>query len=133
MADRRKYLQIALVAFGIIALLLYPLMLVWPSGWAWSPGQHEYEQMIIGIYATLGVFLIAAAREPEAHLSLIWFTVWSSVVHGGIMAVQAVVDHSERDHLVADVPALFIVAVVLGVLTPRRSAAARTGERPPEA
>jgi hypothetical protein len=129
MGGRRKYLQIALVVFGIIALLLYPLMLFWPSGWAWSPGQHEYEQMIIGIYATLGVFLIAAAREPEAHLSLIWFTVWSSVVHGGIMAVHAVVDHSERGHLVADVPALFIVAVVLAILTPRRSAA-RSAERP---
>lgn len=119
---RRMYLQVALVAFGIIALLLYPLMLFWPSGWAWTPGQHEYEQMIVGIYATLGVFLIRASREPEAHLSLIWFTVWSSVVHGGIMAVQAIVDPAERGHLVGDVPALFIVAIVLAVLTPRRAA-----------
>ena len=121
MGDRRKYLQIALVVFGIIALLLYPLMLFWPSGWAWTPGQREYEQMIIGIYATLGVFLIWASREPEAHLSLIWFAVWSSVVHGGIMAMQAIVDQSERGHLLGDVPALFIVAIVLGVLTPRRA------------
>ena len=120
MGDRRRYLQIALLVFGIIALLVYPLMLFWPSGWAWTPGQHEYEQMIIGIYATLGVFLIWASREPEAHLSLIWFTVWSSVVHGGIMAVQAIVDQSERGHLLGDVPALFMVAVVLAVLTPRR-------------
>jgi hypothetical protein len=122
MGDRRKYLQAALLVFGIIALLLYPLMLLWPSGWAWTPGQHEYEQMIIGVYATLGVFLIWASREPEAHLSLIWFTVWSSVVHGGIMAVQAIVDHSERGHLLGDVPALFVVAIVLAVLTPRRAA-----------
>ena len=122
MADRRKYLQIALLAFGIIALLLYPLMLFWPSGWAWTPGQHEYEQMIIGIYATLGVFLIWASREPDAHVSLIWFTVWSSVVHGGIMAIQAIADHSERAHLIGDVPALFIVAIVLAALAPRRAA-----------
>jgi hypothetical protein len=121
MGDRRKYLQIALLVFGIIALLLYPLMLFWPSGWVWTPGQHEYEQMIVGIYATLGAFLIWASREPEAHLSLIWFAVWSSVVHGGIMAMQAIVDHSERGHLLGDVPALFIVAIVLGVLTPRRA------------
>ena len=99
MRDRRKYLQGALLVFGVIALLLYPLMLLWSSGWAWTPGQHEYEQMIIGIYATLGVFLIWASRDPEAHLSLIWFTVWSSVVHGGIMGVQAIVDPTERGHL----------------------------------
>jgi hypothetical protein len=122
MANRRKYLQIALFLFGIVALLLYPLMLFWPSGWAWTPGQHEYEQMIIGIYATLGVFLIWASREPEAHLSLIWFAVWSSVVHGGIMAVQAIVDHSERGHLVGDVPVLFIGAIAVAILTPRRAA-----------
>jgi hypothetical protein len=122
MANRRKYLQIALFVFGILALLLYPLMLFWPSGWAWMPGQHEYELMMVGIYATLGVFLIWASREPEAHLSLIWFAVWSSVVHGGIMAILAIVDHSERGHLIGDVPALFIGAIVLAVLTPRRVA-----------
>jgi hypothetical protein len=124
MNNRRRYLQVALAGFGIIALLLYPLMLLWPSGWAWTPGQHEYEQMIIGIYATLGIFLIWASREPEAHLSLVWFAVWSSAVHGGIMAVQSIVDSAEHGHLVGDVPALFAVAIVLGVLAPRRASTA---------
>ena len=49
---------------------LYPLLRVWPSGWTWQPSQHEYEQMIVGIYATLGVFLLWASRAPRAHLSL---------------------------------------------------------------
>ena len=120
MTNRRRVLQAALVIYGLLALLLYPLMRLWPSGWAWEPAQHEYEQMIVGIYATLGVFLLLAARKPEEHLSLIWFTVWSSVVHGGIMAVQAFSDAGEHGHLVGDVPALFIAAVVLAVLTPRR-------------
>jgi hypothetical protein len=119
MADRSRSLRVALFAFGIAFLLVYPLMVVWPSGWAWQPSQHEYEQMIVGIYATLGLFLIRASREPEAHLSLIWFTVWSSAVHGGIMAVQAIIDPMERGHLPGDVAALFIVAGVLGALTPR--------------
>ncbi|MCC5599756.1 hypothetical protein LC586_11075 [Nostoc sp. CHAB 5714] len=95
-------------------------MKIWPSGWSWSPGQYEYEQMIVGIYATLGVFLLWASRQPEAHLSLIWFTVWSSVVHGLIMAVQAVIDPAERGHLFGDVPALILVAIVLGFLTSRQ-------------
>jgi hypothetical protein len=114
-----KALRISLIVFGIAFLLIYPLMIIWPSGWSWQPGQHEYEQMIIGIYATLGIFLLWAARNPEAHLSLIWFTAWSSAVHGGIMAVQALVDPAERGHLPGDVAALLLVAVVLALLTPR--------------
>ena len=75
--------------------------------------------MILGVYATLGVFLLIAARHPLDHLSLIWFTVWSSVVHAVIMAGQAFVDSEQHGHLLGDVPALFIVAAVLAVLTPR--------------
>ena len=123
MAESRKPLQVALLVTGVAMLLVYPLMLVWPSGWSWQPGQHEYELMITGVYATLGVFLIRAARAPEEHRSLIWFTVWSSVVHGGIMAAQAFVDPAERGHLLGDVPALFLIAIVLGLLAPRRTTA----------
>ena len=118
MENRSQLLRVALVAFGIAFLLIYPLMVVWPSGWAWKPSQHEYEQMIVGIYATLGVFLLWASRQPEAHVSLIWFTVWSSVVHAAIMGVQSIQDTGERGHLVGDVPALILVAVVLAVLMP---------------
>jgi len=78
--------------------------------------------MMVGIYFTLGVFLLLAAREPLRHLSLIWFTVWMSIVHGGIMAVQALSGSQHHGHLLGDVPALFIAAAVLGTLTPRRAA-----------
>lgn len=119
--NRRRYLQVALVVTGLTELLLYPLMRLWPSGWAWSPGQHEYELMLVGIYATLGVFLLLAARNPEAHASLIWFTVWSSVVHAGIMTLQTFADSAEHGHLAGDVPALFLAAAVLAALAPRQS------------
>ena len=119
MDERHRYLRITLVVVGIAFLLIYPLMKIWSSGWSWQPSQYEYEQMIVGIYATLGVFLLWASRKPEAHLSLIWFTVWSSIVHGLIMAVQAVIDPAERGHLLGDVPALILVAIILGFLTPR--------------
>jgi hypothetical protein len=64
-------------------------------------------------------FLLVASRNPAAHTSLIWFTVWSSVVHAVIMAVQALTDGAERGHLLGDVPALLVVAIVLAALTPR--------------
>ena len=115
-----KYLQIALVLVGIIFIAgIYLLMIVWPSGWTWHTGHSDYPLMFVGLYATLGVFLIIAARNPLDHLSLIWFTIWSSVVHGGIMAVQALVNSDSHGHLLGDVPALFIVAALLAVLTPR--------------
>ena len=116
MDERHRYLRIALIVVGIAFLLIYPLTKIWSSGWLWQPGQYEYEQMIVGIYATLGVFLLWASRKPEAHFSLIWFTVWSSVVHGLIMAVHAVIDPAERGHLLGDVPALLLVAIALGFL-----------------
>jgi hypothetical protein len=118
--DRIKYLRVALVAVGLVFLVgVYPLTIVWPSGWAWHTGQSNYLQMILGVYATLGVFLIMASRNPVAHASLIWFTVWSSVVHGGIMAIQSVVNPEHIGHLWGDVPALLVVAAVLAYLMPR--------------
>lgn len=117
--QRLRYLRVALVVVGITCLALYPLMLFWPSGWTWHRGHSDYPMMIVGIYATLGVFLILAARNPLANLSLIWFTVWSSIVHAGIMAVQALSETGQMGHLMGDVPALFVAAVVLATFTPR--------------
>ncbi len=116
-----RYLKIALVLIGAsFVVAIYPLTIFWPSGWAWhTGGPSSYLQMILGIYATLGVFLIIAALNPLEHLSLIWFTVWSSIVHGGIMAVQSLVYPGQIGHLLGDVPVLFLYAAVLSLLTPR--------------
>lgn len=118
--NRMKYLKIALFIVGLIfTFAIYPLTILWPSGWSWNPDQSEYLQMIIGIYFTLGVFLMVASRNPLAHRSLIWFTVWSSFVHGGIMGIQAIVYPNQIGHLSGDVPALLIVALILAFLMPR--------------
>jgi hypothetical protein len=115
--DANRLLRIALIAVGLIFTFgIYPLSIVWPSGWTWGHGHSHYLMMIVGVYATLGIFLLLASRDPQAHSSLIWFTVWSSVVHGAIMAGQSFTDPMESGHLIADVPALFIVAVVLSLL-----------------
>jgi hypothetical protein len=118
----RKLLSIALVLFGATFCLVYPLSMVWPSGWAWHMGmpyESDYFMMIVGVYATLGVFLILAARDPDANRSVIWFTVVSSVVHAAIMAVQAfgtTGGMNHMGHLLGDVPALLLVAIVLSAL-----------------
>jgi hypothetical protein len=115
-------LKAALVIFGIAFLSIYPLAIVWPSGWAWhegAPYSNDYYMMIVGVYAVLGVFLILAARDPQANRSLIWFTAISSIVHGAIMARQSFgmgAGMNHMGHLMGDVPALFLVGIVLGGL-----------------
>jgi hypothetical protein len=75
--------------------------------------------MIMSVHAPLGVFPLLAARNPLPNRSLIWFTVWSSLVHAAIMAAQAIQAPAEHGHLMGDIPALAIVAIVLGLLMPR--------------
>ncbi|MDB5723866.1 MAG: putative rane protein [Novosphingobium sp.] len=122
MFDTNRLLAAALIVFGVIFCLIYPLAVVWPSGWAWhegSPVGSNYYMMIVAIYATLGVFLIRAAKAPAANASLIWFTVVSSIVHAGVMTVQALASPMHHGHLMGDIPALLLVAVVLGGLMGR--------------
>src|SRR3954471_2877037 len=119
MSDRSTLLKLALIVFGVVFCLVYPLAMFWPSGWAWhagAPYESDYFMMIVGLYATLGVFLLNAARNPQANLSLIWFAVWSSAVHAAIMAAQSFGDGHHMGHLAGDVPALLLVAVVLSAL-----------------
>jgi hypothetical protein len=125
-----KLLQLALALFGAVFMLVYPLAILWPSGWAWhvgAPYESDYFVMIAGVYATLGLFLINAARAPLANQSLIWFTIVSSVVHAAIMAVQSFGGdgHMHMGHLLGDVPALLVAAIVLTILI---SASRRDGE-----
>ena len=65
---REKYLKIALVVFGVTFLLIYPLGLIWPSGWLWHGGQGAYYfQMICGIYAVLGIYLITKHKGASEY------------------------------------------------------------------
>jgi hypothetical protein len=121
------YLRMSLVGVGLIFIFgIYALRAVWSSGWVWhTGGQSPYSQMFWGMHATLGIFLLIASRRPLEHRSLIWFTVWSSVVQASIMAAQALVYPQHRAHLYGDVPALLIVSIVLAVATSRGGARGR--------
>lgn len=124
MSKSNPLLSIALIVFGAAFCSLYAMLLIWPSGWAWhegSPASSDYFMMIAGVYATLGVFMFRAARDPAANASLIWFVVWSSLVHALVMGWEAIRNPMMQGHLVGDVPFLLIIAAVLGVLMRRGS------------
>jgi hypothetical protein len=119
-STRIAALRYALIGTGVIFILgIQTLAWVWPSGWSWGVGHSHYWPMIIGVYATLGVFLIRASRDPLANRSLIWFTVWSTVVHALVMGASAIGDPAEKGHLVGDVPAVLILAIALGIVARR--------------
>lgn len=119
-ATRDRSLRMLLVAAGLVFIFgIAALMRLWPAGFAWTPDQAEYRQMFVAVYATLGVFLLLASRDPARYRSLIVFAAWSSIVHGVVMGIQALVDVTERTHLVGDVPALLIIGVAMLALTPR--------------
>ena len=118
--SNHRYLSIVLLLTGVAFIGLYFAGVMFPDAWWWEPRQPEYEQMLMGVYATLGVFAILAARAPTKHLSLIWFIAVSNIVHGGIMLFQAVGDPMDQANLMGDVPALIIVGIAIAILTPMR-------------
>lgn len=122
---RMKYLKIALQVFGVIYIAGVYLMMRWifPEGWSWNPANAAYENMILGVYAVLGIFLFLAAKDPVRDSSLIWFTIWSNIVHAGVMLYYAIINEAERPNIspLGDVPALFLVAGVLWFLMPKKS------------
>jgi amino acid transporter len=118
-----KALRIVLIIVGLIYIFgIYAMMKLMPESWTWGPRQPEYEQMIMGIYATLGFFLLLAAQDPLSNRSLLWFTIVSNLVHGLIMVTQSILDPAELSNMWGDIPALFLIAIVLWVLMPNRAA-----------
>ena len=122
MSKSNPLLSALLIVFGAAFCLLYPMLLIWPSGWSGhqgSPAASDYFMMIAGVYAVLGIFMIRAAKDPLAHASLIWFVVWSSIAHAAVMAWEAFRTPMMTGHLVGDVPFLFVIAIALGLLMSR--------------
>jgi len=119
---KQRLLPPFLIFAGIMSLSAYPLILFWPSGWEWGMEGRHYLYMILVIYATLGVFLILAARNPGAYRSLLLFTAWSSGAHGLLMAGQSFALH-QHGHLIGDVAAMLVLAIGLAVLMPPRTPA----------
>ena len=64
-ANRLLFLRIALIVIGLTFIFgIYTLGIVWPSGWAWGQGHSHYLMMIIGVYATLGIFYSSHREIP---------------------------------------------------------------------
>jgi hypothetical protein len=83
------------------------------------------EAMMLSLYATLGIFLLLAARDPSAHRSVIAFAAWSSFAHAAVMAVMSIQVPTARAEWLITAVALGIIGALLIVLAPGKHIAAR--------
>jgi len=114
---RERALKVVLVLLGLLfSAAVYPLMMM--------VKQDPALAMMMSLYATLGVFLLLAARNPFEHRSLIAFTAWSSFAHATLMAVQAFLNLIPRRELVG-VVVFILIGVALIVLAPAKQSVER--------
>lgn len=116
---RDRALKVLLVLVGLTLLAcVYPLATsLWqgPNGGVSAP-----DQMILGIYFPIGVFMLMAARDPSAHRSLILCFAWSTLGHDAVMWIQAVQGKSMRDDALP-LTVIFVVCVALLALAPQKA------------
>jgi hypothetical protein len=114
---RERALKIVLVVVGVLfCAALYPLVLM--------VKQDPALAMMMSLYATLGIFLLLASRNPSAHRSLIAFAAWSSFAHATVMGAQSYLNFIARRELIGS--AVFIlIGVALIALAPARQSVER--------
>lgn len=110
-------LKIVLVVVGLLfTAAVIPLVMVFSS--------EPAVAMMMSIYATLGIFLLLAARDPAANRTLIAFAGWANLAHAGVMAVQEYRHVIVRREL-AGVVIFAIIGVVLVALAPAKQSVER--------
>jgi hypothetical protein len=112
---RERTLKVVLLVVGLLFLgLVYPMTVFFR--------QEPALAMMLSVYATLGIFLLLAARNPSAHRSLIAFTAWSSFAHAAVMGLQALLNLIARGEWIG-VAVLIVIGIVLVALAPPKEAA----------
>jgi hypothetical protein len=115
---RERALKIVLVVVGLLFCAgVYPLILM--------AKQDPALAMMMSLYATLGVFLLLASRNPSAHRSLIAFAAWSSFAHAAVMGVQAYLSFIARRELFG-VATFIVIGAALIALAPAKQPVEKT-------
>jgi len=117
---RERALKIVLILVGLFFFAaIYPAI-----GGLHNPVNSDTgDTMQMAIYATLGIFLLIAARNPAAHRSLIAFAAWSSFAHAAVMSALGFEMPSERSGFLIASALLVVIGVVLLALSPRKQSA----------
>ena len=117
---RERALRIVMALVGLLfSAAIYPAI-----GGLRNPANSDTgDTMMMGLYFTLGIFLLIAVRNPTAHRSLIAFTAWSSFAHAAFMSALGFEMPSERTGFIVGSAVLVVIGVVLVALAPARQSA----------
>ena len=109
---KERALKVVLLVVGLLfSAGIYPLVVMLR--------QEPALAMMMSLYATLGVFLLIASRNPSANRSLISFAAWSSFAHAAVMSFQALRNMIARQELIG-VAAFVVIGVALIALAPAK-------------
>ena len=109
---RERALKVVLVVVGLLfTAAVYPLLIMF--------SREPAVAMMMSIYATLGIFLLLAARNPAANRSLIAFAGWANLAHALVMAVQKY-RHALGANELLGVAVFAVIGVVLVALAPAK-------------
>ena len=112
--NRERVLKVVLALVGLLfCAAVYPLILM--------AKQDPALAMMMSLYATLGVFLLLASRDPSAHRSLIAFTAWSSFAHASVMAVEEYLGFIARRELLGVATFALIGVALIALAPPKQS------------
>src|SRR5437763_607491 len=117
---RREWaLKILLALMGLAFVAgIYPLV---TSLFLRRGGVSEGDQMILGIYFTLGIFILLAVRTPSAHRSLIAFAGWANIAHATVMIAQGI-QTGDKSQLPGIIVIGILSIILLLLLLPKHSA-----------
>jgi hypothetical protein len=119
---RERLTQIVLVIVGLLNLaLIYFLFLdLWHSSWLLVQ-KNETEPMFLSFFIPAGVFLLAAARRPSEHRSMIALVAWWNISHATVMAIQTVEARIHNVHRnFTDVIVTLVIGGILLALLPAK-------------
>ena len=130
--NRERALKVVLVLVGLLFLAVILPMVIMVGIVLQSHNESALpitintanEAMILSLYATLGVFLLLAARDPTAHRTVIAFAAWSSFAHAAVMAVMSIQVPTARTEWLITAVVLGIIGALLIVLAPGKHVAA---------
>lgn len=130
--NRERALKVVLALVGLLFLAgIFPMVIM--VGIVLQPHTESAlpialktadEAMMLSLYATLGIFLLVAARDPSAHRSVIAFAAWSSFAHAAVMAVMSIQVPTARAEWLITAVVLGIIGALLILLAPGKHMAA---------
>jgi hypothetical protein len=114
---RQRALQVVLVLVG----LLFTAAILPVIGGLRDPvGSDTGDTMMMGLYFTLGIFLLLAVRNPAAHRSVIAFAAWSSFAHAAVMSTLGFEIPAQRSGFLGGSAMLVVIGALLIALAPAK-------------